>query len=335
MDIVKYIIQILKEQEQVIIPGLGSFVAEYKSAKIHPVDHTFSPPVKQVVFDNFTPDDDFLIRIISESENVSLDKAILEVRNFTDSIITEIHTYKTATIKGLGSFILKNDNTIKFESIVDDISDESFGLEEFKSPAVVRNDFKERAALEIKKAKEIDESIKQRNKNYLIIGISTVIVILFIVLVFFTDIFRNLVNDKEIKMERPNQRTIVEKQPVIEPVTDSIVDDKLIDTVVKVDEIPKTEIVNEKPKSEPVKVKVKETVNYYLVAGSFKIQENAEKRVAELKTKGYNTAGFLQPNSKGLYVVYYDSYKNKASAETAHQKVMKEENPESWVMKNK
>ncbi len=335
MDIVKHIIQILKEQDQVIIPGLGSFVAEYKSAKIHPVDHTFSPPVKQIVFDNFTPDDDFLIRKISESENISIDKAILEVRNFTDNIITEIHTYKAATIKGLGSFILKNDNTILFESAVADISDESFGLEEFKSPAVVRNDFKERAALEIKKAKEIDESIKQRNWKYMIIGISTVIVILLVVLIFFTDIFRNLIYDKEIKMERPNQHTFVEKQQVIEPVTDTITEENVIDTVIKETEVPKTDVVIEKPKTEPVKEKIKETVKYYLVAGSFKIQENAEKRVAELKSKGYNAAGFLQPNSKGLYVVYYDSYKNKATAETAHQKVMKEENPESWVMKNK
>ena len=39
MDIVKYIVEILIEKEQVVIPGLGSFITEYNSAKIHPVDH--------------------------------------------------------------------------------------------------------------------------------------------------------------------------------------------------------------------------------------------------------------------------------------------------------
>lgn len=343
MEISKYIIQILKEQEQVIVPGLGSFVAEYKSAKIHPIDHNFTPPIKEIVFDNFTPDDDFLIRKIAESENVTQEKAILEIRNFTDNLITEIQTYKVSSIKGLGTFTLNIDNTITFTAEKIDISDESFGLDEYKSPAVIRNDFKEKAK-EIKKAKEDEAAKKARNKRYILVSLSVIIFTALVFLVFFTDIFRNIIYDTDVKMERPNSQMSIQQNSVAEQVmTDTAVNDTLTETQISENENPTTDAVVEKkqdepkPKTEPkpevVKEKIKETTKYYIVAGSFKIQENAEKRVEELKSKSYNGAGYLQPNNKGLYVVYYKYYNSKQDAEVMHQKVMKEENPESWVMK--
>lgn len=335
MDIVRYIIQLLKEQDQAIVPGLGSFVAEYKSAKIHPIDHSFTPPAKQIVFDNFTPEDDFLIRKIAESENVSLEKAILEVRNFTDNLISEIQNYKSATIKDLGTFTLTIENIIVFTAEIADISDDSFGLDEFKSPAIVRNDFKDRAALETQKARDYEISTKLRKRKYLIIGISTIIITVLIFLVFFTDIFRNILYDTDVKMERPNQQIVVKENPVTETLIDTAGKENVSDDQINEKEAVKPEAVIETVKPEPVKENIKESDKYFLIAGSFKVKENAQKKVNELKSKGYKTSGFVQQNNKGLFVVYYDSFKSKDDAEIAHQKIMKEENPESWVLKTK
>ena len=361
MDIAKYIVQLLKEHDQVIVPGLGSFVAEYKSAKIHPVDHNFTPPAKQIIFDNFTPEDDVLVNRIAESENVSIEKAIVEVRNFTDNLINEIQQYRIATIKMLGTFTLKPDNTITFTAEKSDISDESFGLEEFTSPAVQKNEYKEKAIQQMQKAKQYEEEISNRNKKFLILGISGALILSLIALIFFTDIFKNLLYDTDTKMERPHQEMALQNNITEEPIisdtavandnntqTDAVADNNQTATVAE--EKPKEEAkpekksteeskVNkkpketEKPKPTAEKEKPKESSKFYLVAGSFKVQENAEKRVAELKTKGYKSAGFLQANNKGLFTVYYNSFKTKDEAEVMHQKVMKEENPESWVLK--
>ena len=50
MDIVRHINNLLLKHNCVIVPGLGGFVANYKSARIHPVNHTFTPPAKEIVF---------------------------------------------------------------------------------------------------------------------------------------------------------------------------------------------------------------------------------------------------------------------------------------------
>ncbi len=352
MDIVKYIVQILKEHDQVIVPGLGSFVAEYKSAKIHPVDHNFSPPAKQIVFDNYTPDDDLLVNKIAEAENVSIEKAIIEVRTFTDNLINEIQQYRIANIKMLGTFTLKPDNTITFTAEKGDISDESFGLEEFITPAAIKNEYKEKAIQQMQKAKQYEAEVSNRNKRYILIGISSAFLLILVFLIFFTNIFKNLLYDTEVKMDRPHQEMVLQNNTVEEPVIADTTSQQ--DNSVEADATPTTEaktpaVVEEKPKEKPKeeakpkeqtkpkpiaeKEKPTESGKYYLVAGSFKVQENAEKRVAELKTKGYKTAGFLQANNKGLFTVYYNSYKTKDDAEVQHQKIMKEENPESWVLK--
>jgi cell division protein FtsN/nucleoid DNA-binding protein len=352
MDIAKYIIQILKEHDQVIVPGLGSFVAEYKSAKIHPVDHNFTPPVKQIVFDNYTPEDDLLIKRVAEAENVSIEKAIVEVRNFTDQLINEIQQYRITNIKMLGTFTLKPDNTIVFTAEKGDISDESYGLEEFTSQAAVKNEYKEKAIQQMQKAKQYEVEVNNRNKKYIFIGVSVAFLVVLVSLIFFTDIFKNLLYDTDVKMDRPHQEMAIQDNVVEEAVIADTLTEQ--DNSVQTEEQPTTEaktpiVEKEKPKEEakpkekpkeqtkpkPIveKEKPKETVKFYLVAGSFKVQENAEKRVAELKTKGYKTAGFLQANNKGLFTVYYNSYKTKDDAEEQHQKIMKEENPESWVLK--
>jgi len=339
MEIASYIIQILKEQDQVVVPGLGSFVAEYKPAKIHPVDHSFLPPAKQLVFDNFTPEDDFLIRKIAESENISTEKAIIEVRNFTDNLITEIQKYKKTTIKNLGVFVLNIDNTISFTSETEDISDESFGLGEFKSSPVVKNDLKEKFLRETQIARDMDIAERRRKKLLYIIA-SVVLITALLFLAFFTDIFRNIIYNNEAGMERPKSALAVQENTKIEPIVESKIMDST-NAVVDKAEVPqpaeiekaKTDVAK---KSETAVEKPKiETNKYYLVAGSFKVKENAESRVSELKSKGYKKAAYLQPNNKGLYTVYYNSYTTKEDAEAEHQKVMKEENPESWVLKNK
>lgn len=355
MDIAKYIIQILKEHDQVIVPGLGSFVAEYKSAKIHPVDHNFTPPVKQIVFDNYTPEDDLLIKRVAEAENVSIEKAIVEVRNFTDQLINEIQQYRITNIKMLGTFTLKPDNTIVFTAEKGDISDESYGLEEFTSQAAVKNEYKEKAIQQMQKAKQYEVEVNNRNKKYILIGVSVAFLVVLVSLIFFTDIFKNLLYDTEVKMDRPHQEMLIQNNVTEDPIISdtSISDDNSVQADETTDNNQTSAVVEEKPKEKPKeeakpkekpkeqtkpkpiaeKEKPTESGKYYLVAGSFKVQENAEKRVAELKTKGYKTAGFLQANNKGLFTVYYNSYKTKDDAEVQHQKIMKEENPESWVLK--
>jgi len=76
MQLSGYISELLYENDCVIIPGFGGFVGNYSSAKIHPVNHTFYPPSKNILFNSkLTSDDGLLLHSVSIGENISYAEA--------------------------------------------------------------------------------------------------------------------------------------------------------------------------------------------------------------------------------------------------------------------
>lgn len=347
MEIVSHIIQILKKNEQVTIPGLGSFYTEYKPSEIHPVSNTFSPPKNIILFDNFAPDDDFLINWVSEKENITTEDSKTLIINFADNILNELQTKRKSRLEGFGEFFIQSDKTVGFQSDISDITDDSFGLASFSSSLNVNNEFKEKAAKEIQKAREFELNRKFKKKTKAIIVSSIVIISLVLFISFFTDFFRVIFYNNEVKMERPKP-TINNHINIIEtPKTDNKI---LKDTIEK----SKNETINEKTskennpevtvnnqiakiengkKTNAEKENTKLSLKYYIIAGSFKIEENANNRVSELKLKGYKNAGILENKQKNLFMVYYDCFNSQDEVVKAHQNITKIENPESWILK--
>ncbi|HYX09194.1 MAG TPA: SPOR domain-containing protein [Bacteroidales bacterium] len=69
---------------------------------------------------------------------------------------------------------------------------------------------------------------------------------------------------------------------------------------------------------------------YYIVAGCFKNEANADKYVKHLKTKGYNAEkfGMLGP----LHAVCFTSYDSRKKAIAEMQKIRKDFEPHAWVI---
>jgi cell division septation protein DedD len=80
-----------------------------------------------------------------------------------------------------------------------------------------------------------------------------------------------------------------------------------------------------------VKEKAASTKKYYIVAGSFSLEKNAENLVKKLKSKGYNSEIFGQ-TSKGLLMVSYDNFISKKEALNVLNKLVREENPNAWLI---
>ena len=71
--------------------------------------------------------------------------------------------------------------------------------------------------------------------------------------------------------------------------------------------------------------------NYYIVAGSFRLYDNAKESLEELKLEGYKNAQIIN-NKKGLSLVCYDSFNN---IKEANEKIksLKEQQKHSWIYK--
>ena len=70
---------------------------------------------------------------------------------------------------------------------------------------------------------------------------------------------------------------------------------------------------------------------HHIVAGAYRIRENADKRVRQLISKGY-PARYLGENSFGLHQVVFASYSDPAEALTALKQIRTEESRDAWLL---
>lgn len=77
---------------------------------------------------------------------------------------------------------------------------------------------------------------------------------------------------------------------------------------------------------------LKEKQNNIIIAGAFRVSNNAEKLVLSLKNKGYDSK-ILPLNDKGLSPVAFSGYSNRDEAVVNLRLVQKKENKDAWLFK--
>jgi cell division septation protein DedD len=83
-----------------------------------------------------------------------------------------------------------------------------------------------------------------------------------------------------------------------------------------------------------IKVTKKQLGKHHVIAGAFREEANAEKRVDQLKAKGYN-AFYLGTNAYGLHQVAYDSFEDPKEALVFLRKVKAEDSRDAWLLSEK
>ena len=71
--------------------------------------------------------------------------------------------------------------------------------------------------------------------------------------------------------------------------------------------------------------------NYYIIAGCFRSEINANKLLKELKAKGY-PASIQGRTPKGLHRVCYRGFTDFKAAEKELSRILREENKSAWLI---
>jgi septal ring-binding cell division protein DamX len=71
--------------------------------------------------------------------------------------------------------------------------------------------------------------------------------------------------------------------------------------------------------------------NFYIVSGSFRRMNNANKSLNELNNKGYDGASVIN-REDGLFSVVYGTYSSQNEADTALLKIQNQENKDAWIL---
>ena len=76
---------------------------------------------------------------------------------------------------------------------------------------------------------------------------------------------------------------------------------------------------------------IKQTGKYHVVAGAFRVKENAERKVAQIHKKGFAAIN-LGVNKYGLHQVVYASYQSRLQAIKDLRTIKATQNNEAWLL---
>lgn len=355
MSVEKHISELLYEHDCVIVPQLGGFVANYAPAKIHPTQHTFVPPSKNIVFNkNLVNNDGLLANHIAVSEHTDYPQAL----RYIDSFVTDTHVQLKNGVKvkldEIGTLFLDVERNIQFEPGTTNYLLDAFGLAEFQSPAIKRDTISKRIEKEFKDRDAIPQQKKKINiKRYVALAITLPLIFGMIWIPLKTDLLKgvnysnlNPFSSKEAATytERQNANAPAleakdfEVSPVLNekdttryitfnltenssnPITANMIDNASVEAV----QPDSTKVVMNAP--------INAQMKFHLVTGCFQIHDNAINFVKTLQQKNLNAA-IIGQNNAGLYVVSCGDFASRKAASLQLEQLRKVQ-PEAWLYKN-
>lgn len=126
----KMVKELILDQDRVVLPGLGSFVAEIVPSTFSDKGYTINPPYRRLFFRSRPQEGDELVAFYAKSNDVELDMADRIIKDFVTELKEVLHEKKTVVFPGLGRLRATKENHIFFvadETL--DIYPDGFGLE--------------------------------------------------------------------------------------------------------------------------------------------------------------------------------------------------------------
>lgn len=126
----KMVKELILDQDRVVLPGLGSFVAEIVPSTFSDKGYTINPPYRRLFFRAKPDDGDDLTAFYAAYNKVDPQMAERIIRDFLTDLKAVLYEKKTVVFPGLGRLRATKENHLFFVADEDlDIYPEGFGLE--------------------------------------------------------------------------------------------------------------------------------------------------------------------------------------------------------------
>ena len=301
MQLSTYICDLLYRYECVILPGLGAFITQNKPAHIDVKTHTFYPPSKTLSFNrHLQTNDGLLANHIAGEENIPYETALSKLRAQIKHYKTALENGEIVLIESIGELRSNQINQIEFSPLSNaNFLTDSFGLAPVVSSEVAR----------------VMEATQEKEPLVVAITKSSIPVWRYaaigLIALGLTSMGGLFVYNNQVE-----QHNLTEKQKA--------------NTLVESQIQQATFIVN--PPLPALSVSVKKPIgSFHIVAGAFRMEENATTKIDQLKEMGYS-ARLLGENRYGLHQVVYNSFENREDALAELRKIQRTENPDAWLL---
>ena len=298
MQLSNHISELLFKHDCVTVPGFGSFLGNYKSAEYDFKEQKFHPPYKQISFNAQIKDNDGLLaKLISLELNLSYDDALKKIHQEVIDWKQKLQ-YQTVQLKKIGELYLNSEKSIVFVPVksVNHLKD-SFGLTTLYVSQLNQD--------KSDKVKNIPTYFKPVKKSNLFKTAAIWICLVLGLGSLYYNVNNNFIEQKIVQQQEARNQS---KEAVQKAVFD-LGSLPLLTLNIK-----------------------REAKQYYIIAGAFRVSNNAEKLVLNLKKKGYDSK-ILPLNEKGLSPVAFSGYSDRTEAVVNLRLVQKKENKDAWLFK--
>ncbi|ALJ05543.1 sporulation protein [Pseudalgibacter alginicilyticus] len=313
MQLETYISDLLYRYDCVTIPEFGAFLTQRVPATINDSTNIFYPPKKQLAFnEQIQNNDGLLANYIADVEKIPFEIALEKIQKRVHIIKSYLTQGETITFNNVGDIVLNNESKIVFEPTYNlNYLTDSFGLSEFASPAVTREVYKETVetiekVVPITITPEKRASVNSSNTKKPYLRYAAVALIALTLGGFTASNF--YVNQIETHNQLAQKEASQQLETKIQQAT-FVIDNPLPAITLNV---------------------TKQTGNYHIIAGAFRVEENCYKKIEQLKAEGFK-ARKIGVNKYGLHEVVYASYEDRLEALKALRDIKKNHNPEAWL----
>lgn len=126
----KMVKELILDNDRVVLPGLGCFVAEMVPSTFSDKGYTINPPYRRLYFRSRPDQGDALTRLYAEGNGVEMELADKIITDFVAELKGVLFSKKTVIFPGLGRLRATKENAVFFVADEDlDIYPAGFGLE--------------------------------------------------------------------------------------------------------------------------------------------------------------------------------------------------------------
>ncbi|MDO5978787.1 SPOR domain-containing protein [Flavivirga spongiicola] len=305
MQLETYISDLLYRYECVTIPEFGAFLTQRVSATIHESTNAFYPPNKMLSFnEQIQKNDGLLAHYIADVEKIPFEVANKKIAKRVKTLKAYLTQGETLTFKNIGDIVFNSEGKILFEpsNHLNYLTD-AFGLSQFVSPTVTREVYKEEVE-SIEKVIPITVTPeKRKTRPYLKYAAIAVIALTLGGFAGSNYYVNQIEQHNQLAQEEASQQ----------------LDAKIQQATFNLNPFPAITLnVN------------KQTGNYHIIAGAFRIEENCDKKIKQLKAAGFS-ARKIGVNKYGLHQVVYASYEDRLEALEALRTIKRTHNKDAWL----
>lgn len=296
------------EHNCVVVPGLGGFIGNYAHAYIDPVHHTFHPPSKKLLFNvSLSRNDGLLANRLSENTEVSFVAACRLLDQFSDECRESLRRGHPVVFPSIGRLMPGPEGTILLEQDLNiNLLPGSFGLNHFMAPPVIRKATPSGLAItESHPAGNHPRVMPQLLRWAAFFALPAATVAIMGITGFDTissklsnagllSPFMDAFNTLSVGSPGPSVVTKnpdIKRNPPVQPATEKPV-------------TPPTEAIQSSVSTETLSVKgsLSSDDRFAVIVGAFRMRENAERYIGELKAEGHD-AMLYDVSATGLHRV--------------------------------